>query len=82
MTRKLKAWRHKKELAEFLEASGQIAFAMYVAQKKHDFDENKRLLFKREDLRIDFFDRYEINADIAIEIERVDRDAWRRAQMV
>lgn len=81
MARKLKAWRHKKELAAFLETSGQFAFALYVAQKNRNEDEMKRFLFDREDLRNEFFDKYEINAEIAIEIERVDREAWQRAQM-
>lgn len=81
MARKLKAWRHEKELGIFLGASGEVAYYMYVAQKNHNEDEAKRFLFDREDLRNEFFDKYEINAEIAIEIERVDREAWQRAQM-
>lgn len=81
MARKLKAWRHKKELATFLEMSGQFAFALYVAQKNQNDEEMKHWLFAREDLRGEFYDKYEINAEIAIEIERVDREAWQRAQM-
>lgn len=82
MARKLKAWRHKKELAKFLEKSGQFAFALYVARKNHNDDEADRFRYAREDLRGEFFDKYEINAEIAIEIERVDREAWAMAQTV
>ena len=81
MARKLKAWRHKKDLAAFLKASGEAAYKLYVAQKNRNEDEMKRWLFAREDLRGEFFDKYEINADIAIEIERVDREAWASAQI-
>lgn len=82
MARKLKAWRHKKELAKFLEKSGQFAFALYVAQKAHNEVEMKRFRCAREDLRGEFFDKYEINAEIAIEVERVDSEAWALAQTV
>ena len=61
--------------------SGQFAFALYVAQKNQNDEEMKHWLFAREDLRDAFFDKYEINTEIAIEIERVDHEAWQRAQM-